>query len=355
VLSKLKLTQAKRAVNAVPLGISLLEQVDEAVNTALDYSRSLIAELSPPVLRQHGLVAGIQWLAEWMEHMNLSVTVETHVEYLPLPEAQSVLLFQSVRELLINVAKYAGTGRASVRLNVFETDLCIQIRDEGAGFNHTVVPGSEGPSNRKLSSKFGLFSIQERMTALGGSFEIQSAAGRGTEATLRLPLMVVPAKEQPSPSEGMELASAFPVETTERRSGLNAHHIRLLVVDDHAMVREGLRSLLESYADVQVVGEARTGREAIEASAQLRPDVVIMDINMPDMDGIEATVQIKRRQPTTIIVGLSVNADQQSITAMVNAGAAMMITKEAAMNELYDAVKRVWKPVCETRAVPPGR
>ena len=355
VLSKLKLTQAKRAVDAVPLGVSLLEQVDEAVNTALDYSRSLVAELSPPVLQQYGLVAGIQWLAEWMEHMNLSVTVETHVEYVPLPEAQSVLLFQSVRELLINVAKYAGTGRASVQLNVFERDLCIQIRDEGVGFNHTVVSGSEGPSNRTLSSKFGLFSIQERMTALGGSFEIRSAAGQGTEATLRLPLMVLPAKEQPSPSEGLELASALPVEAIESRSGLNAHHIRLLVVDDHAMVREGLRSLLESYADVQVVGEARNGREAIEASAQLRPDVVIMDISMPDMNGIEATAHIKRRQPTTIVVGLSVNADQQSITAMVNAGAAMLITKEAAVNELYDAVKRVWKPVCEAGAVAQGR
>ena len=147
VLSKLKLTQAKRAVDAVPLGVSLLEQVDEAVNTALDYSRSLVAELSPPVLRQYGLVAGIQWLAEWMEHMNLSVTVETHVEYVPLPEAQSVLLFQSVRELLINVAKYAGTGRASVQLNVFERDLCIQIRDEGAGFNpHGRSQDAEGPS-----------------------------------------------------------------------------------------------------------------------------------------------------------------------------------------------------------------
>src|SRR6476620_11313299 len=108
-----------------------------------------------------------------------------------------------------------------------------------------------------------------------------------------------------------------------------------------------MRSLLESYADVHVVGEARNGREAIEVSAQLKPDVVIMDIKMPDMNGIEATAQIKRRQPTMIVVGLSVNADQQSITAMVSAGAAMLITKEAAVNELYDAVKRVWKPVCE--------
>ena len=156
--------------------------------------------------------------------------------------------------------------------------------------------------------------------------------------------MAWPPKEQPSQAEGIELSAARPAELIEIRSGVNAHHIRLLVVDDHAMVREGLRSLLESYADVQVVGEARNGREAIATAAILRPDV-----------GIEATVQIKRRHPKTIVIGLSVNADQQSITAMTAAGAAMLITKEAAVNELYDAVKRVWKPVDNAGALVHGR
>ena len=344
VLSKLKLTQAKRAVDAVPLGVSLLEQVDEAVNTALDYSRSLIAELSPPVLRQYGLVAGIRWLGEWMERMNLSVTVLADEDWIPLPEAHSVLLFQSVRELLINVAKYAGTGRATVRLNVFESELFIQIRDEGVGFIQTADSEFERRSDRKKSSKFGLFSIRERMTALGGSFDVRSALGQGTEATLRLPLMVEPPKEQPLESEGIELSPALPSETQKCSSRPSAPRIRLLVVDDHVMVREGLRSLLESYEDVHIVGEAPNGREAVVTAAELTPDVVIMDINMPDMNGIEATLEIKRRQPTTIVIGLSVSADQQSIAAMVGAGAAMLMTKEAAVHDLYDAVKRVWKP-----------
>ncbi len=353
VLGKLKLTQAKRAVDAVPVGVSLLEQVDEAVNTALDYSRSLIAELSPPVLRQYGLVAGIRWLGEWMERMNVSVTVVANEDWVPLPEAHSVLLFQSVRELLINVAKYAGTGRATVRLNVFERELFIHIRDEGVGFIQAARSEFEQPTERKTSSKFGLFSIRERMTALGGSFDIRSALGQGTEATLRLPLMVSPQKEQPLEAEGIELSPGPLAEATECASRRDAPQIRLLVVDDHAMVREGLRSLLESYEDVQVVGEARTGREAVAAAAQLGPDVVIMDVNMPDMNGIEATVQIKRQQPTTIVIGLSVNADQQSTAAMLGAGAAMLVTKEAAVNDLYDAVKRVWKPADDAGVVLP--
>ena len=355
VLSKLKLTQAKRAVDAVPLGVSLLEQVDEAVNNALDYSRSLIAELSPPVLRQYGLVAGIRWLGEWMERMNVSVTVAANEDWIPLPEAHAVLLFQSVRELLINVAKYAGTGRATVRLNVFESELFVQVRDEGVGFIQTANSEFERRSDRKRSSKFGLFSIRERMTALGGSFDIRSALGQGTEATLRLPLMVWPPKESPLEADAIELSAALPAEPVASSSGRSAPRIRLLVVDDHAMVREGLRSLLEGYADVHVVGEARNGREALAAAAELAPHVVIMDINMPDMNGIEATLHIKRRQPTTIVIGLSVNADQQSIAAIVGAGAAMLMTKEAAVNDLYDAVKRVWKPADDPRAVLHGR
>jgi PAS domain S-box-containing protein len=348
VLGKMKLSQAKRSVQAVPLGVSLIEQVEEAVNTGLDYSRSLIGELSPPVLRQHGLVAGIKWLAEWMERMNLTVSVEAHEDHVSLPEAESVLLFQSVRELLFNAAKYAGTGRASVRLDVLEGDLCIQIRDEGAGFNYAAVSGSEPAPDSTRSSKFGLFSIQERMTALGGSFEIRSDVGQGTEATLRLPLMLSVPVDQPSVSIEMNLSSEVPEEPVESHLRVNAQHIRLLVADDHAMVREGLRTLLESYADVHVVGEAGNGREAIEASAQLGPDVVIMDINMPDMTGVEATANIKRRHPTTIVIGISVNADHQSIAAMLGAGAAMVMPKEAAVTELYQAVKRVWKPVHET-------
>jgi CheY-like chemotaxis protein len=264
-------------------------------------------------------------------------------------------LFQSVRELLINVAKYAGTGRATVRLNVFERELFIHIRDEGVGFIQTPRSEFERPAESKTSSKFGLFSIRERMTALGGSFDIRSALGQGTEATLRLPLAVSPRKEHPLEPEGIELSPVPRAEAPECGSRRDAPHIRLLVVDDHAMVREGLLSLLESYEDVQVVGEARTGREAVAAAAQLTPDVVIMDLNMPDMNGIEATVQIKRRQPRTIVIGLSVNADQQSIAAMVGAGAATLITKEAAVNDLYDAVKRVWKPADDAGVVLHGR
>jgi DNA-binding NarL/FixJ family response regulator len=114
--------------------------------------------------------------------------------------------------------------------------------------------------------------------------------------------------------------------------------IQVLLVDDHAMVRQGLRAILGNYSDVHVVAEAGDGRQAIEAVRALRPHLVVMDINMPVMNGIEATALIKQEYPDTIIVGLSVNASQENREAIIRAGAVDLITKEAAVEQLHDSI-----------------
>jgi len=105
------------------------------------------------------------------------------------------------------------------------------------------------------------------------------------------------------------------------------------------MVRQGMRSILDAYADVEVVGEAADGQEAISLVNQLRPSVVVMDINMPRMNGIEATREIRMRHPAVVVIGLSVQADPFSRSEMVRAGATALITKEAAVDELYQAIQ----------------
>jgi DNA-binding NarL/FixJ family response regulator len=117
----------------------------------------------------------------------------------------------------------------------------------------------------------------------------------------------------------------------------------VLIVDDHAQVRQGIRSILEGYADIQVVGEASTGGEAIHMVTQLCPRVVLMDINMPQMNGIEATAHITRRYPDTIIIGLSVAATTENEKSMLQAGAMQLIPKEKAGDLLYDAVQQALK------------
>lgn len=105
------------------------------------------------------------------------------------------------------------------------------------------------------------------------------------------------------------------------------------------MVRQGLRSVLESYADVEIVGEASSGDEAVACVERLHPAIVVMDINMPTMNGIEATTEIKSHDPGVIVIGLSVQAGGANEVAMMSAGAAMLLTKEAAVDELYRAIR----------------
>jgi DNA-binding NarL/FixJ family response regulator len=109
-------------------------------------------------------------------------------------------------------------------------------------------------------------------------------------------------------------------------------------VDDHAMVRQGLRSILSDHHEIEIVGEANDGIEALCSVEQHRPAVVMMDINMPNMDGIEATARIKERYPHIQIIGLSVNAGSENQEAMQRCGAAVLLSKESAAEALYDAI-----------------
>ncbi len=98
--------------------------------------------------------------------------------------------------------------------------------------------------------------------------------------------------------------------------------IRVLIADDHAMVREGMRRMFEREKDIEVVGEAGDGEEAVSLADELRPDVAIMDISMPKLDGIEATREVKRRCPSVTVLILSAYDDDQFVFALLEAGAA---------------------------------
>ncbi len=116
--------------------------------------------------------------------------------------------------------------------------------------------------------------------------------------------------------------------------------IRVLLVDDHAMLRQGLRNLLQNYGNVEVVGEAADGEEAVALATRLDPSVIVMDINMPKMNGIEATARIHGQAPHLPIIGLSVNGLEHG-SAILRAGAKAFVSKEAAVDRLYVAILNV--------------
>lgn len=114
--------------------------------------------------------------------------------------------------------------------------------------------------------------------------------------------------------------------------------IRLLLVDDHTVVRSGLRMLLANEADIEIVGEAGTAREALEAVMALRPDIVLMDIGLPDASGIDVARDIKRTRPETAIVALTIHEDEEYFFKMLEAGASGYVPKRAAPEELLTAI-----------------
>jgi two-component system response regulator NreC len=118
-----------------------------------------------------------------------------------------------------------------------------------------------------------------------------------------------------------------------------AKRIRILLVDDHDVVRSGVRMLLENEADLVILGEAGSGRQALELAEKLDLDVVIMDITLPDMSGIEVTQRIKQSHPKIAVVALTIHEDQQYFFEMLQVGASAYVPKRAAPNDLITAIR----------------
>ena len=117
--------------------------------------------------------------------------------------------------------------------------------------------------------------------------------------------------------------------------------IRLMLVEDHTVMREALHSLLESKEDLLVVGEASSGREALSIAEQTAPDVIILDINIPELNGIDVTRQLTNRSPQAKILGLSVHEKGRMVTEMIKAGASGYVPKSCASRELLDGIRTV--------------
>ena len=117
--------------------------------------------------------------------------------------------------------------------------------------------------------------------------------------------------------------------------------IRILIADDHKIFREGLRTLLQNRGDIEVIGEAENGRTVVALAAELRPDVIIMDVAMPDLNGIEATRQISGGRVAGKVLALSMHSDSRFVTRMLQAGAQGYLLKDCACEELAQAIDTI--------------
>jgi signal transduction histidine kinase/ActR/RegA family two-component response regulator len=310
-----------------------LAQVDSLLGRSIEASRSLTVELSPPVLYDGGLASSLHWLARRMqEDHGFWVSVEAGEEGIPEAESVRVFLFQAVRELIFNSLKYAGVEGASVKLLRSATEVVAIVEDSGIGFEW----GKETVST--VGSGFGLFSIGERVKLLGGSMTIKTKPGEGSFICVRVPL----AQSDISPGQAIELPLAGIDEggmmgvTPAGRSG----RIRILLADDHKILREGLAGLLREQEDFELVGEASDGQRALEMAREVKPDVIVMDVSMPRVSGVEATRRILAELPRIKVIGLSMHAKEDMAAAMFEAGAADYATKGAPFEVLTEAIRK---------------
>ena len=117
--------------------------------------------------------------------------------------------------------------------------------------------------------------------------------------------------------------------------------ISILLVDDHVILREGLRRLLEENGGYRIVGETDNGLTAFSLARELKPDIILMDVGLPKINGVEATRKVCNELPDVKVIGLSMHSDSQFVTAMLKAGASGYLLKEAAFDEIHDAIKSV--------------
>ena len=305
----------------------------DLVAESIETSRSLSAELSPPVLFQQGLAEALKWLARWMGRTHkLDVQLQTEENFPTVREEIRVLLFQSVRELLFNVVKHAHTYSAQVGLQRVGDRIQIVIRDAGTGFD------PDGPEKIYDDKGFGLFTIRERLELLGGRFEIESMPESGTTVTLTAPLEpeIYKQEKRPAALEEIRPENLRPTQSTQREPD---GKFRVLLVDDHAVMRNGLSSLLSMHPEIEIAGEAADGAEALEMARRIHPDVILMDINMPNMDGVEATRRIHLERPDIRIIGLSMHDADDQAAAMIEAGAEAYFNKSGSTHTLLSAIR----------------
>jgi PAS domain S-box-containing protein len=336
------LVSAKFSVTAIRTGAEndrtrqMADRVTDTLDEALLASRSLCADLSPPVLHQRGLSAGLEWLGRRMQEKHgLEVEIQTEAAAEPAAEQVRVFLFEAVRELLLNVVKHAQVTRAQVRLRSLEGDeVEVTVADAGVGFDPAesrVWESSEGG--------FGLFSVRERLEYFGGRMSVDTSPGRGSRFTIVAPAHRESALARPEAAAAGPASSVLPAPPDPGLALDRGRKIRVLVADDHVIVRHGFMKLLQQEPDIDVVGEAGDGQEAISFAHQLNPDVVLMDISMPIVDGFEATRQIVAASQDVQVIGLSMHEEREISAKMRQAGAVAFVTKSDPPRNLLNAIR----------------
>jgi signal transduction histidine kinase/ActR/RegA family two-component response regulator len=318
--------------------VTLSKQVGEEIRT-LSYL------LHPPLLDELGLASAVKWYAEGFEQRTgIAMEVDIASDFLRLTPEIEVTLFRIIQESLTNVQRYSGSKKAQVRVKAAGNKVIeVQIRDFGKGMDDGILNSASGTA---APLGVGIQGMRERMRQLGGTLEITSRVNQGTLVTATLPFLRSH-RDAPLDSASATAPSSLGAREEARPNGNNSRK-QILIADDHEMLRRGLRTMLEREPDWEICGEAVNGQEAVDKAISLSPDLVILDINMPVLNGLAAVRLIKRHRPQTKILIFTVHDSEQTLKEIQSVGANGYLSKGNASEDLL----RVVKELLETKTPP---
>jgi signal transduction histidine kinase/DNA-binding NarL/FixJ family response regulator len=312
-----------------------LQSLQRLARAALDEARRSVWGLRPPVLEEASLTDALERLVR-QEGQTGRFSGRFSVSGRPRPLTPTIEagVYRVAQEALTNVRRHAEARVAVVQLRFEAGDLALIVQDDGRGMERDRAVGPDGG--------FGLTSMQERTRLMGGMMSLESEPGRGTRVEVRVPYLasVLATADVPAPAPGPR---EWP--------------IRVLVADDHDVARHGIVRMLESHADIVVIAEAGSGPEALEKARQLRPDVALMDVQMPGMTGIDVIEAMGREQIDCRPIILTTYARDDVIFEGIRAGARGFLLKDISAEDLARAVRVVnqgqslLQPVVATRLV----
>jgi PAS domain S-box-containing protein len=307
--------------------LETLKESREMVSKIGEETRTLSYLLHPPLLDECGLDSAVRWYAEGFEKRSgIKLKVDIPQDLGRLPTEVETALFRVVQESLTNVHRYSGSETAEIRVRVNSADVRLDVVDYGKGVTTKAVQAAvEGTAPLGV----GIPGMRERLHQLGGKLDVDFARN-GTRVAATLPIRKAAAVPQPPQPE-----SEAPGQTDGQTRR------RILIADDHEMMRRGLRGLIESHQEWAVCGEAVEGDEAVRKSAELNPDLVIMDINMPGLSGIDAALKIRKENAATRILFFTVHDSDQVLQEIMDVGAQGYVAKSRAGQDLAEAVRLV--------------
>jgi PAS domain S-box-containing protein len=314
----------------------LLQECKMLNGQLVEEVRTVSYLLHPPLLDELGLTSAVEWYAEgFSRRTGIATEVKISAKFQRLPPDIEVTFFRIVQESLTNVHRYSGSSKAYVHLKAIDDQIMVEVGDYGKG----IEPGKLNAKDGTVAPLgVGIQGMTERMRQLSGTLEIKSKPKSGTLVVATLPTARLHdlASKEFAATNGDALSDAG-----TQTSDSQAVRKRILIADDHEMLRRGVCTALQKQKDLEICGEATNGRQAVERAIGLQPDLVIMDFEMPVLNGLAAAREILRNCPRTKILIFTVHDSDQMVKDIYAAGVHACLSKDKGGRDLLRVVKEL--------------